>query len=70
MCNYIFAKYLEWTSLLSDLVRRDEGASALEYALMAAMVAMVLVPFVPTIGQAVTAIFTAIQTALTQAAGG
>lgn len=69
MCNYIFSRYLRWTAIFSDLIRRDEGASALEYALMAAMVAMVLVPFVPTIGQAVTAIFTAIQNALTTAAG-
>jgi pilus assembly protein Flp/PilA len=43
----------------------EEGASAIEYALIAAMVAIALVAFVDPINAAVTAIFTDIQTALT-----
>lgn len=45
--------------------RDEEGASAIEYALIAAMVAVALVSFVPTINAAVKAIFTQIQNALT-----
>jgi pilus assembly protein Flp/PilA len=48
--------------------RNEEGASALEYALMAAMVAVAIIAFVPNINKAVTDIFQAIETALTTAA--
>lgn len=51
------------TKLLKFL-KADEGASAIEYALLAAMVALALVTFVPTIRGAITTIFTSIQTAL------
>jgi len=49
----------------TDFLRDEEGASAIEYALIAAMVAIALVAFVDPINAAVTAIFTDIQTALT-----
>ncbi|MBC2688251.1 Flp family type IVb pilin [Pseudomonas kielensis] len=45
--------------------RRTEGASAIEYALIVAMVALLLVAFVPTLGDAVTKSFQAIEDALT-----
>lgn len=45
--------------------RDEEGASAIEYALIAAMVAVALVAFVDPINAAVRAIFNQIQTALT-----
>lgn len=45
-------------------IRDEEGASAIEYALIAAMVAIALVAFVQPINTAITAIFTSIQTAL------
>ncbi|WP_265944079.1 Flp family type IVb pilin [Dechloromonas sp. A34] len=50
-------------------LKDEEGASAIEYALVAAMVAVGLVTFIPTIRAAIVAIFTSIQTALTSAAG-
>jgi pilus assembly protein Flp/PilA len=56
----IFLK-TRFTQFLGD----EEGASAIEYALIAAMVAIALVAFVDPINAAVTAIFTDIQTALT-----
>jgi len=43
----------------------EEGASAIEYALIAAMVAIALVAFVDPINLAITGIFTNIQNALT-----
>jgi pilus assembly protein Flp/PilA len=55
----IFLK-TRFTQFLGD----EEGASAIEYALIAAMVAIALVAFVDPINDAVTAIFTQIQAAL------
>ncbi|HYG31889.1 MAG TPA: Flp family type IVb pilin [Methylophilaceae bacterium] len=46
--------------------RDEEGASAIEYALIAAMVAVALVAFVDPINQAVTGMFQGIQDALTE----
>lgn len=47
-----------------NFLRDEEGASAIEYVLIAAMVAVALVTFVTPIRTAVTNIFTDIQTAL------
>lgn len=51
----------------TQFVRDEEGASAIEYALMAAMVAVVVAGFLADggISTAITNIFTSIQTALT-----
>lgn len=49
---------------LRALAADDRGASAIEYALIAAMVAVALVAFVPTIRGAVEAIFDEIEAAL------
>ena len=48
-------------------LRRKDGASGIEYAIIAAMVAVVIVGFVPTISTSVKNIFTSIDTALTTA---
>lgn len=45
---------------ISRFLCDEEGASAIEYALVAAMVAVILVAFVPDIQAAVSAIFTSI----------
>ncbi len=42
----------------------EEGASGIEYALIAAMVAVVLATFVPSISASITTIFTSIRDAL------
>ncbi len=52
-------------TVTSKFVRDEEGASAIEYALIAAMVAIVLINFITPINNAVTGIFTRIQQALT-----
>lgn len=49
---------------LHKFIRDEEGASGIEYALVAAMVAVALVTFVPTISTAIGDVFTSIQTAL------
>lgn len=51
------------------LLHREEGASALEYALLAAMVAVAIAAFVPTINAQVKAIFQLILNTLTTATG-
>ncbi|MBV2194393.1 MAG: Flp family type IVb pilin [Azonexus sp.] len=50
---------------LIQFLRDEEGASAIEYALVAAMVAVALITFVKPINQAVNDIFQKIQNALT-----
>lgn len=45
--------------------RDEEGASGIEYALIAAMVAIILASFVSPIGNKITAIFNSITNALT-----
>lgn len=49
-------------------LRDEEGASAIEYALIAAMVALALIAFVDPINQAITGTFGSICQALTGAA--
>lgn len=53
---------------LFAFLRDEEGASGIEYALVAAMVAIALVAFVPGINAAITGIFEQIETALAPAA--
>ncbi|MGR9107278.1 MAG: Flp family type IVb pilin [Gammaproteobacteria bacterium] len=48
-----------------DFLRDEEGASGIEYALIATMVAVALVAFVPTISAQIKAIFGQIEGALT-----
>jgi pilus assembly protein Flp/PilA len=48
-----------------NLLYDEEGASGIEYALIAAMVAIALAAFVDPINGRITTIFTSIQAALT-----
>ncbi len=52
------------TESVREFIKRNDGASGIEYALVAGMVAIALVAFVPTISAGVSAIFTTIQNAL------
>ncbi|WP_029147331.1 Flp family type IVb pilin [Methylophilus sp. 5] len=52
-------------AILSAFTRDEEGASAIEYALIAAMVAIALVSFVKPINALIVDIFTKISAALT-----
>lgn len=52
---------------LMAFIRDEEGASGIEYALVAAMVAVALVTFVTPVREAIVSVFTGIQTALTAA---
>ena len=49
-------------------VKRTEGASGIEYAIIAAMVAIVLAAFVTPISGAISAMFTTIKDAVTKPA--
>ncbi|AGA34147.1 Flp/Fap pilin component [Thioalkalivibrio nitratireducens DSM 14787] len=49
-----------------EFFRDDEGASGIEYALVAAMVALAIVAFVPQVRDAVTEIFTSIADTLSE----
>jgi len=50
--------------------RRTDGASGIEYAIVAAMVAVVIAGFMTTVSGGVTNVFTKIQTALPAASSG
>ncbi|WP_191902298.1 Flp family type IVb pilin [Pseudomonas viridiflava] len=63
MC--LTALYVECHTRISSFIKDREEASGIEYALLAAMVAVALVAFVPEISSRVAALFTRIQTALT-----
>ncbi|PRA58216.1 MULTISPECIES: Flp family type IVb pilin [Pseudomonas] len=51
-------------------MRRTEGASAIEYALIVAMVALVLVNFGSEIGTKINDILTSVSSGLTSVTGG
>lgn len=59
---------MELQKSLSQFLRDEEGASGIEYALVAAMVAVALVTFVTPVREAIIGIFQGIQTALEGAA--
>lgn len=71
--NTVLKVYLPTQAFLTHqaklFAKRTEGASGIEYALIAGMVAVALVVFVPTISGAVGDIFTKIEGAVTTAAG-
>ena len=49
---------------LQKLVREEEGVTAIEYALIAALIAVAIIAAVTLVGQRVTATFTKVSTAL------
>lgn len=52
-----------------DFLRDEEGASGIEYALVAAMVAIGIVTFVTPVREAIVSVFTQIQTELGSVGG-
>lgn len=50
---------------IREFLVRNDGASGIEYAIIAAMVAVIIAGFVTGISGGITTIFTTIQTALT-----
>ena len=62
---FLTALYVECHTRISSFIKDREAASGIEYALLAAMVAVALVALVPAISGRVTALFTQIQAALT-----
>jgi pilus assembly protein Flp/PilA len=59
-------------NILNRFVRDESGATAIEYSLIAALMAVALIAAVPTLGNAISTSFTNIATQLTSvpAAGG
>ncbi|KTC09670.1 MULTISPECIES: Flp family type IVb pilin [Pseudomonas] len=61
---FLTALYVECHTRISSFIKDREAASGIEYALLAAMVAVALVAFVPTISGKLSTMFTSIQNAL------
>lgn len=57
--------YAKAYALIISLIRNKEAASGIEYAIVAAMVAVILVGFMTPISTEISKIFTTIQTKLT-----
>ncbi|MQT33344.1 Flp family type IVb pilin [Pseudomonas helleri] len=51
---------------VKQFTKRTEGASGIEYAIIAAMVAIALAAFVTPISAAITTMFTTLKTAVTK----
>ncbi|MTI63502.1 MAG: Flp family type IVb pilin [Methylophaga sp.] len=58
------------TNAVMNFLRDEEGASGIEYALVAAMVAIGIVTFVTPVREAIVTVFTQIQTELGNVGGG
>lgn len=63
----VVAKIKSEIAFFKDLAKETEGASAIEYALVVGLVALVVATFGNGIGTQVNSILTSIQTALTPA---
>jgi pilus assembly protein Flp/PilA len=53
------------TKLMSRFVNDESGATAVEYGLIAALIAVVIITAVKTVGSNLSTVFTAVATALT-----
>jgi pilus assembly protein Flp/PilA len=51
-------------ALLNDLLRDDSGATAIEYGLIAALIAVVIITAVAAVGTNVSAVFTSVGSSL------
>ncbi|MBA1230446.1 Flp family type IVb pilin [Pseudomonas viridiflava] len=61
---FLTVLYVQCYTRISSFIKDREGASGIEYALLAAMVAVAIVAFVPTISGKVSALFAQIHDAL------
>jgi pilus assembly protein Flp/PilA len=50
--------------ILADLLRDQEGATAIEYGLIAALISVVIITAVTAVGTKLSAVFNSISTAL------
>jgi pilus assembly protein Flp/PilA len=60
----MLALYAYLQTRLSDAFAEDEGATAVEYGMLVALIAAVIVTIVATLGTQINTAFTAISTAL------
>jgi len=56
------------TNLFSRFVRDESGATAIEYGLIAALIAVVIIGAVTAVGTSLSTTFTSVKTGLTPAA--
>lgn len=51
MTNFITEKYVKFTSRLASLLKREEGQTLVEYALLLVLIAIVVILAVTFVGQ-------------------
>jgi pilus assembly protein Flp/PilA len=54
-------------NFITKFIREEDGVTAIEYGLIAALIAVVIIASVQLVGTQLAAVFTAISTALTAA---
>ena len=57
----LILKVQEW---MNNLIQKEDGVTAIEYGLIAGLIAVVIITAVATVGTELTAVFTAISTRL------
>lgn len=68
MKNLIIATYCKTQAALSNFAKREDGATAIEYALIAGLIAVVIIGATTALGGSIKTTFESITTAITTAA--
>jgi pilus assembly protein Flp/PilA len=56
-------------NLIKNFIREEDGVTAIEYGLIAALIAVVIIGAVTSVGSKLSALFTTVASKLTPAAG-
>ena len=62
--NYLAEFPMQLTQIVQKFVRDEEGVTAIEYGLIAALIAVFIIASVTIVGSKLDAVFTAISTAI------
>lgn len=62
--NYLPEFPMQFTQIVQKFVRDEEGVTAIEYGLIAALIAVFIIASVTIVGAKLEAVFTAISTAI------
>lgn len=58
-----------WLKVIQQLREEEEGATAIEYGLIAALISVVIIAAVTLVGQQLNSVFTSVESALGVATG-
>jgi pilus assembly protein Flp/PilA len=64
MTNFLTEQYVKFTTRLSSMLKRQEGQTLVEYALLLVLIAIVVIAAVRVIGQRANSTYCAVGSAL------